>query len=196
MWETLRSRLVDADVEAHRQAHERFVERERMPRAAERRDSLAEFLARPPLTPLATEPATATLGDLLEREARRVVRRSSKIDTVNDPESLHAVRKAATRLRYAAEALTEEPVPLFGDDARDLADAGDDLHDVLGDHRDEVLFAEHVRRASGHAAHDGEPVEIFERLAEAADQRAAERLGELATAVRKLRHAERSWSSR
>ena len=73
------------------------------------------------------------------------------------PKRLHAVRKAGRRLRYAAEAVTEEPVVLFGKRARALARGGEDLHDVLGDHRDEMLFAEHVRRVAAHAAHAGAP---------------------------------------
>ena len=100
------------------------------------------------------------------------------------PERLHAVRKAGRRLRYAAEAVTEEPVVLFGKRARALAGAGEELHDVLGDHRDELLFAEHVRRVAAHAGHAGAPVDALERLAVDADDRAAERLAQLDPAVR------------
>lgn len=192
----MRARLVDDEVEAHRLAHARFVERQRMPRADVRRDALAAFLGAAPRTPRAEEPAGAELGDLLEREANRAVRRADRVDASSDDERLHAVRKAGRRLRYAAEAVTEEPVTLFGDRARALAEAGEELHDVLGDHRDEVLFAEHVRRAGAHAAHEGEPVDAFERIAEAADRRAAKRLDELAKAIHQLRDAAGHWASR
>lgn len=192
----MRARLVDDEVEAHRLAHARFVERQRMPRADVRRDALAAFLGAAPRTPRAEEPAGAELGDLLEREANRAVRRADRVDASSDDERLHAVRKAGRRLRYAAEAVTEEPVTLFGDRARALAEAGEELHDVLGDHRDEVLFAEHVRRAGAHAAHEGEPVDAFERIAEAADRRAAKRLDELAKAIHELRDAAGHWASR
>lgn len=192
----MRARLVDDEVEAHRLAHARFVERQRMPRADVRRDALAAFLDAAPRTPRAGEPAADGLGDLLEREASRAVRRADRLGGSSDGERLHDVRKAGRRLRYAAEAVTEEPVALFGDRARALAEAGEELHDVLGDHRDDVLFAEHVRRAGAHAAHEGEPVDVFERIAEAADQRAAERLDELAKAIDELRDAAQRWSSR
>lgn len=192
----MRARLVDDEVEAHRLAHARFVERQRMPRADVRRDALAAFLGAAPRTPRAEEPAGAELGDLLEREANRAVRRADRVDASSDDERLHAVRKAGRRLRYAAEAVTEEPVTLFGDRARALAEAGEELHDVLGDHRDEVLFAEHVRRAGAHAAHEEEPVDAFERIAEAADRRAAKRLDELAKAIHELRDAAGHWASR
>ena len=192
----LRPRLVDDEIEAHRLAHTRFVELQRMPRAAERRAALAGFLADAPVMPPAAEPAGPVLAGLLELEARRAVRRTSHVDASSDPERLHDVRKTGRRLRYAAEAVTDEPVALFGDAARELGRAGEDLHDVLGDHRDEVLFAEHVRRAAAHAAHEGRPTDAFERLAAAADRRAADRLAGFDSAVRALRRAEREWSSR
>ena len=192
----MRARLVDDEVEAHRLAHARLVERQRMPRADVRRDALAAFLDAAPRTPRADEPAGDELGDLLEREADRAVRRAERVDASSDDERLHAVRKAGRRLRYAAEAVTEEPLALFGDRARALAEAGESMHDVLGDHRDDVLFAEHVRRAGAHAAHEGEPVDVFERIAEAADRRAAKRLDELGKATHELRDAAQRWAAR
>jgi CHAD domain-containing protein len=192
----VRGHLVDAELEGHRLAHGRMVERQRMPRASARRLMLADFLDAPPLTPLAAGPADEVLGDLLEREAKRAVRRADRLTSSPAPEQLHAVRKAGRRLRYAAEAVTTDPLELFGGEAEALAEAGEELHDVLGDHRDEVLFAEHVRRAAAHAAHRGEPVELLERLAEAADRRAAGHLDKLAKARRELRDAVDTWSSR
>lgn len=192
----MRTRFVDAELEAYLLAHARLAERERMPRAAARRTALAEFLAGPPFTPLSAEPAPTVLGDLVEREARRTLRRAERIGPSADAEKLHAVRKAGRRLRYAAEAVTTEPVDLFEDRVRALAEAGESLHDLLGDHRDEVLFVAHLRRHIAHAAHDGEPVDALERLAAAADRRAAEHLGGLDDVVRDLRRAERTWASR
>ena len=192
----MRARFIDAELEAYRLAHARLVERERMPRAAARRTALAEFLAGPPFTPLSAEPAVTELGDLVEREARRTLRRARRIGPTAETEKLHAVRKAGRRLRYAAETVTAEPVELFDDRVRALATAGEDLHDLLGDHRDEVLFVAHLRRYVAHAAHDGEPVDALERLAAAADRRAADRLGKLDSVVRDLRHAEHEWASR
>jgi CHAD domain-containing protein len=193
--EAIRVRLVDDEVVAHRLAHSRFAELQRLPRAAARRAALAEFLADAPRTLGADEPAPSALGDLLDHEARRTMRRASRVDSSAGPERLHAVRKAGRRLRYAAEAVTEEPVVLFGKRARALASVGEELHDVLGDHRDEMLFAEHVRRVAAHAGHAGAPVDALERLAVDADDRAAERLAQLDTAVRQLRRAKRKWAA-
>jgi CHAD domain-containing protein len=192
----MRARLIDSELEAYRLAHARFAERQRMPLAAARRTALTEFLATPPLAPLAAEPATGVLGALVAHEAQRTLNLAEDVDPSTDGEQLHIVRKAGRRLRYAAEALMEEPVALFDDRVRALATAGEDLHDLLGDHRDEVLFAAHVRRSAAHAAHAGEPVDGLERLAEAADQRAADRLAGLDAVVRDLRRAEKEWASR
>ncbi|GAA4380706.1 CHAD domain-containing protein [Agromyces bauzanensis] len=191
-----RARLVDAEVEAHRLALARFAERQGMPRASARRLMLAEFLEAPPLTPLAVDPADEVLGDLLAREARRAVARAERIGPSVGADELHVVRKAGRRLRYAADAVTIVPVELFGGRARALAVAGERLHDVLGDHRDEVLFAEHVRRAAAHAAHQGDPVELLELLAEAADRRASTHVHGLAGVRRELRRAAERWASR
>ncbi|MFD4423179.1 CHAD domain-containing protein [Agromyces sp. NPDC058484] len=191
-----RARLIADELEAHRLAHARFAERQRMPRAVARRAALAAFLAAPPFTSLASGPAVDVLGDLLQREARRAGERADRIDSSTGAEELHRVRKAGRRLRYASEAVTEEPVTLFGDGARALAHVGERLHDVLGDHRDEVLFAEHVRRAAAHAAHAGEPVGLLARLAEAAERRAAGRLDELPAVIEDLRDAGQEWAFR
>jgi CHAD domain-containing protein len=193
---SMRSRLVDDEVEAHRLAHARLVQRQRMPRAAVRRGILDSFLESPARTSRADEPARDELARLLGREAKRAVRRARHVDAASGTERLHDARKAGRRLRYAAEAVTDEPMVLFGHRAAALAEAGEAVHDVLGDHRDEVLFAEHVRRAGAHAAHEGEPVEAYERLAEAADRRAGDRLDHLAKVVHDLEAAANAWSSR
>lgn len=200
-----RARLVDAELEAHRLAHARFAARQRMPRASARRRMLAEFVDAPPLTSLAEGRADEVLGRLLEREAKRTVGRADRLGSLSGSaadagsaaaEELHAVRKAGRRLRYAAEAVTTEPVALFDERAVALAEAGEHLHDVLGDHRDEVLFAEHVRRSAAHAVHQGEPVASLERLAAAAEARAAEHVHGLGHVRVQLRRAAEKWASR
>ena len=192
----VQARLIDTERASHALAHARLAERERSARAAARRDALQAFLDDPPRTALAEGPAVQVLGALLELEARHAVRRSERLDDSSNTETLHAVRKAGRRLRYAAEGVSKEPVELFDGRAHALASVGDDLHDLLGDHRDEVLFAEHVRRVAAHAAHDGEPAAAFELLAAAADARAAAHLKHLPKVVRDLRSATRAWESR
>ncbi|MGI9825327.1 CHAD domain-containing protein [Agromyces sp. Marseille-Q5079] len=179
----VRSRLVDAERLEYRLAHAWWLERQALPRAAARRDA---FDAAPPLAPAAADPASDVLAACIEREARRTVRRARRVEGA-DTESLHAVRKAGRRLRYAAEAVSTEPVALFDGRVRAFAEIGDDLHDVLGDHRDEVLFADHVRRAGAHVAHEGGASLVFDRLAEAAEERAAGHLRRLPAVIAELR---------
>ena len=182
-----RARLIDTERENYRLAHARFVERQQLPRALARRDELEAFLADPPLAPLAADPARKVIAALVDDEAHRALRRAERAHGADDTEALHDLRKAGRRLRYAAEAVSTEPVELFDGRIRSLAEVGDDLHDVLGDHRDEVLFAQHVRRAGAHVAHEGGAALVFEQLAVAADERAAAHLRELPAVVRRLR---------
>jgi CHAD domain-containing protein len=186
-WQEVRARLVDAERAEYALAHARFADRQQLPRARARRDELEAFLVEPLLAPRAVESAREVLRDLIEDEARRALRRARRLDGGGDEAELHEVRKAGRRLRYAAEAVTSEPVELFGGQVRKLAEVGDDLHDVLGDHRDEVLFAEHARRAGAHVAHEGGASLLFEQLAAAADERAADHLRRLPDVIDRLR---------
>ncbi|WP_400997973.1 CHAD domain-containing protein [Agromyces sp. GXQ0307] len=191
----IRGILIDDEQAAHDRAHARFVERQRLPRAVERLEELDRVLGAPPFTERAARDATAELGKLLDREAGRAARRASRLPAEPSLEELHDLRKASRRLRYAAEAVTEPPVEAFGARARALADAGDDIHDVLGDHRDELLFAEHLRRAAAHAAHAGDPAEVLHHLAADADARAAAHLAKLSDAADELGKAASAWHS-
>ena len=184
---SVRARLIDTERENYRLTHARFVERQRLPRALARRGELEAFLADPPLTPLAADPARKVIAALVDDEAHRALRRAERAHGAHDTEALHDLRKAGRRLRYSAEAVTTDPVELFDGRIRSLAEVGDDLHDVLGDHRDEVLFAQHVRRAGAHVAHEGGAALVFEQLAVAADERAAAHLHELPAVVHTLR---------
>ncbi|WP_430646690.1 CHAD domain-containing protein [Agromyces sp. GXS1127] len=189
----IRGILVDDEQVAHDRAHARFVERQELPRAVERLEELDRVLAEPPFTGRAADDAAIELGKLLDREAKRAARRARRLPGEPSLDDLHELRKASRRLRYAAEAVTEPPVELFGERAAALADAGDDIHDVLGDHRDELLFAEHLRRAAAHAAHAGDPAEVLHRLADDADARAAGHLAKLSDAADELTKAAAAW---
>ncbi|WP_438855797.1 CHAD domain-containing protein [Agromyces sp. M3QZ16-3] len=191
--ERIRGTLIDEERAAHGRAHARFVERQALPRAVERLEELDRVLAAPPFTERAARDATAELGKLLDREATRAARRARHLPTEPSLDELHDLRKASRRLRYAAEAVTQPPSEVFGARARALADAGDDIHDVLGDHRDELLFAEHLRRAAAHAAHAGDPADVLRRLADDADARAAAHLAKLPDTARELTRAAGAW---
>ncbi|MGR0221723.1 CHAD domain-containing protein [Agromyces sp. ZXT2-6] len=189
----VRGILIDDETVAHDQAHARFVERQRMPRAIARLAELDRVLADPPFTERAARPAKRELAALLDREASRAAKRARRLPADPELEDLHELRKAGRRLRYAAEAVTQPPVELFGDAAVALAEAGDAIHDVLGDHRDELLFAEHLRRSAAHAAHAGKPADTLLRLADDADARAEAHLAKLADAIDGVKAAAAKW---
>jgi CHAD domain-containing protein len=189
----IRAIIVDDERLAHDRAHARFVERQELPRATARLEELDRMLAEPPFTERAARDAHEELAELLDHEAKRAGKRARRIRAESSLDGLHDLRKTSRRLRYAAEAVSEPPAELFGEPAADLADAGDDIHDVLGDHRDELLFAEHLRRAADHAGHAGEPVEALRRLAEDADARADAHLAGLPKAVSALEKAISAW---
>jgi CHAD domain-containing protein len=66
---------------------------------------------------------------------------------------LHEVRKAAKRLRYAAEAVSQGDAAVFGKRVRKLAAAAEAVHDLLGEHRDSVLMQRHLRETTGTGSH-------------------------------------------
>lgn len=180
----VRERLVEAELRRHRAAHDDLIVYLREA-GQERRQLVADFIAKPPFTERATERAPAELAGLLERQYRRV-RKAGKA-TTGDLNSLHRLRRAARRLRYACEALCDEPARVFGDEVRELAAAAQGVQDVLGDHRDELLFALQVRRTEAIARAAGESGEHYAVVAEDAFSAAAARLEELPAALHALR---------
>ena len=92
--------------------------------------------------PLAEEPVNGrTVLKKAQRKARRRLERAG-----NDPEQLHAARKSAKRLRYAAELLTDvEPR------AAKIVKAAKKEQTVLGDHQDLMVAADFLRRQGAQA---------------------------------------------
>jgi CHAD domain-containing protein len=104
-------------------------------------DALDELVAAPPVTG-DDRKAKRQVGDLLAHDyqrMRKAVRRSQDADTVAEQDhELHEVRKAAKRLRYAAESA----VPVLGDDASVLAARSEEVQEILGEHQDSVVSRE------------------------------------------------------
>jgi CHAD domain-containing protein len=82
---------------------------------------------------------------------------------------LHEVRKAAKRVRYAAESVQ----PAIGSDATDLAKAMEQLQDVLGEHNDSVVVRPLLRRLGVEAEEAGDSAFTFGRLHALEEWRAA-----------------------
>jgi CHAD domain-containing protein len=139
-------------------------------------DRLEDFVARPSVAARGKEPAAERLPKLLTKDLQRVRRRDRAAQEAPSPEqrevALHDVRKAAKRLRYAAESA----IPVFGDRATELAKAGKAITSLLGDHQDTVV-ARRLLREMGVRAHlSGENGFTFGRLHGLEEKHAAELL--------------------
>ena len=128
-------------------------------------DALDAFVANPPLTDAASEPARKAVRTTIGREIRRVRKRADAIGAVGgDLEAqLHAVRRAGRRLRYTAEAIAGRGD--FGSKYDRVAEAGERVQDALGEHRDSVLFGQHLVLTSNRADAEGEKTIIYGVLA-------------------------------
>jgi CHAD domain-containing protein len=182
----MRARLVDAEREAHATAHMRLCELHDGPRSIARMAALEAFAADPPLTAKA-HGKVMSLAAVAKHEARRVRRAAKRAD--GSTESLHAVRKAGRRLRYVAEALHAAMPEAFGADFEELAEAGEDVHDALGDHRDELIFIDRVEIARTQAGRAGERVEPYDELIARSAERAKASLAGLDAALDRVKAA-------
>ncbi|WP_394769248.1 CHAD domain-containing protein [Lacisediminihabitans sp.] len=136
-------------------------------------DALDGLLASPPLTDLAGRSAERVIPRLIERESRRLRRAVRAEHTVKDARghalALHDVRKAAKRLRYAAE--LARPVRRRAADR--LAAAAENLQTILGEHQDSVVARDTLLRLSTQAYLQGENGFSYGRLHAIEEQRAA-----------------------
>ncbi len=106
------------------------------------RAELTRWHRQPPFTGRASQPVGK--ADRYLRTSRRTVRR--RLDKAgSDDHLLHQARKAAKRLRYAAE-LAE---PALGKPARQQSKRAKRLQTALGEHQDAVTAAEVVRELAG-----------------------------------------------
>ncbi|MGU3644097.1 CHAD domain-containing protein [Microbacterium sp. C23T] len=179
-------RLVESQREAYPVAHERLVELARSPRAEERARLLREFVD----SAVVAEPdrsAADVLAAVLATQARRVEKAEGRLD--GSDQAHHELRKAARRTRYVAEAIADVAPDLFPTQVEAIADAGDDLHDALGAHRDAMLLARRVSHEGALAGRAGELSDAYETIARLAREEAEERLEEVPSALRKLKEA-------
>ncbi|QEO13238.1 CHAD domain-containing protein [Agromyces intestinalis] len=161
--ETVVDRLIVSERARYRAAHERLTIA--VDAAGPVHDALRAFVDAPPMSARGERAAADGLAAVLRHELRRVRRAERR--AVGDLESLHRLRRTARRLRYVAEAFTESPVPVFGDESgvAELAEAAKAVQDTLGDHRDAVLFALQVRDAQEAARASDEPTGEYGRIA-------------------------------
>jgi CHAD domain-containing protein len=126
-------------------------------------DALDQLLAKPPVTD-GDRKAKKQIHDLLEHDWKRMrkgVRRAEKAETPEAQDhELHEVRKAAKRLRYAAESAE----PVLGADAKDLAGRSEEVQEVLGEHQDSVVSRDLLRQLAVQVQLDGGNAFTFGRL--------------------------------
>ncbi|GAA0609822.1 CYTH and CHAD domain-containing protein [Kutzneria viridogrisea] len=130
------------------------------------RDALDRLVADPPTPPLAGRPAAKVLIPLVRKAWRRVERARRGGD-----KSLHDVRKAAKRFRYAAETV----VPAVGKPAEKSVRRAKSVQKLLGEHQDTVA-ARGELRALGVQAHLGGDNGFTYGLLHAAEAQRAEQV--------------------
>ena len=162
-------------------------------------DSLDSFVAWPPLTSKAEQPAAAEITRDLGKAVGVLANRTGAVTDADAPEpALHEVRKAARRLRYAADAVAAaQPVPAgpasgpitkptkkeaakraeaaarFAKHRRGythLAKVAKPLVKRLGDRHDGLLYIEELDRAAQAAHESGENTLVYGLLVARAER--------------------------
>ena len=163
-----RRRLVDDARAEHDEAHARLVTVMSGSVYYRLLDALDSFAGDAPIAPDAPRQPKKEARRTLRKEGKRAVARSVKErearrvfgpDTVaaaGTLGALHDSRKAARRLRHAAEFATTGAAGVLGDHAEALGDAAEELQDALGWHRDASIFAEYVLLTARRAEAAGE----------------------------------------
>ncbi|WP_159705909.1 CYTH and CHAD domain-containing protein [Arthrobacter sp. 18067] len=102
-------------------------------------DELEDLLDAPPLTRKATKKATKTTAKLVNKAAKRLgERHDAAVRAAVGPQrdsAFHEVRKAAKKLRFAAEAAQS----VHGKRAARLGEAAHKVQSILGEHQDSVM---------------------------------------------------------
>lgn len=115
--------------------------------------SLNALLVEPPVRPAAARPAAKPVRAAVLRDFDRLAGRMTTALAASEDDrdvALHEARKAAKRVRYAAEAAR----PVLGRAARRFAKRMTSVQQLLGDHQDSVMAREALRElaAEAHAA--------------------------------------------
>jgi CHAD domain-containing protein len=187
---------VDADLdERYRRAREQALAALGSPRYRDLVARLDALVAAPPWTAAARRPARKVLRSRVAHDWRRLERRYAEATAAHDPADralhLHETRKAAKRLRYAAETA----VPVSGKKARRLVKRTKRLQTILGEHHDSVVTRAWLRDAADRTAAEGEDTFTFGVLHVREEQVAEQAEARLPKAWRKADRARRRWPS-
>lgn len=177
---------VEPLVVEHTEAHAAFAAWWDGVEGEELRRTLAAWTAAPPLTDRAAVPAEEAAYRVVRRQATRTA--DAERMAVGRLEEAHELRKAGRRLRHLADAVTAPPVPVLGKRARRLGRAGQQIQSVLGDHRDALLLADHLRAVGA----DVRLLDVCHARAAAAERALPDALTELDLRLARFR---RPWKS-
>jgi CHAD domain-containing protein len=132
-------------------------------------DRLEALAAEPPWTEKAAAPVHKILRKRVRHDYQRLVGRVDHADEAEGEERqhlLHEARKAAKRVRYAAEALGD----VYGKPAAKFVKAMKRVQSRLGDHQDAFVTRERLRELGDEATRTGDNAFVFGALHAREDQ--------------------------
>ncbi|MGW9552570.1 CYTH and CHAD domain-containing protein [Citricoccus zhacaiensis] len=155
-------RLRGVKAERYEAAHAQQVKRMRSSWYFEVLDRLDAFALTLPLNPELTEgdTAAAAMVPLATAQVDSVLALAAAVGSEQDQarriDLMHEVRKEAKRLRYAVKAVQDATGLDLGAELVARMKTAKKLQEALGEHRDSVMFQEHVLATSEVAARKGE----------------------------------------
>jgi CHAD domain-containing protein len=165
--------------------------------------TLDEFTEFPSLAAEAEAEARKTWRRLLHKDTKRLLARTRRqevdragagglsVVSADELDCLHAVRKAARRLRYTAEALQLDAPEVVCQSLDPLVSAAERVQNSLGKHRDNLLLADQLLGDQSAARAAGEKTEVYEVLRQVSLREAESALADLNPAlsdIRRLKH--------
>ena len=157
-------RRIDGQLKrAYKDAHARALEAMESARYMQLLNDLDDLVATGPWTDVAEQASYDVLPQRVHREWRRFRRRVQSAHVADAAEvdiRLHEARKAAKRVRYAAETLQ----PIYGKDAKRFAKNLKKVQSALGDHQDSVVARQVLRKLAVQAHLDGDNAFTYGRL--------------------------------
>jgi CHAD domain-containing protein len=153
--------------QARARAHADLVAWAASPEAERLRRSLCTWADAPSLVEgRSARPARVVAREVLMAQVERVLAHGE--DHRADEDSAHDLRKSGRRLRHTADAVTKPPAGVLGKDAVALGELGARIQSLLGDHRDALLLADHLRRSFPDTAERSAYTPMVEAAAQAA----------------------------
>lgn len=176
--------LVGPLVTGHAAAHDALVAWHAGPGVTALDALLATWADAPALARRARRPAAEVAQKAVRRQARRVLARADAVVAAEGvEEARHGLRKAGRRLRHTADAVAAADLD---DSLQVLGRLGHQVQGALGDHRDALLLADHVRRCAD-GLPDGTDRTSYDALLRHAEELAAAALAGLDATLSTLR---------